>query len=192
MANSFLSSQIMKVYLFALLFCFSIAKAQEPVKWATQETFFEGLVGKSLPEFTGLTANGKRFSSNELKDQIVVINFWFEKCPPCIAEMPELSALQKRYPNKNIRFIGITPDSPKSARRFQKMHDYNYEVVSLTLDDIRKLNINHGFPCNVLVGENGKILYATANISFSHPAFKEKSILFEDLLRKELYQKTTE
>jgi len=183
----------MKTCFFAFVFCFGMVKAQQtPIKWATQETFFEDLVGKPLPDFTGLTTNGKSFSSIELKEQIVVINFWFENCPPCIAEMPELSALQKRFASQKIRFIGITHDNPKSARRFQKKHDYNYQIVTLSPDEIRKLNTNHGFPCNVLVGKDGKILYATANISFSDPAFKQKSTIFEERLRKEVYQKTTE
>lgn len=161
-----------------------ITKAQEaPIKWATQETFFEDLVGKDLPNFKGLTINKKFFSKNDLKDQVVVINFWFEKCPPCLAEMPELNKLAKEYAGKNIRFIGITHDSPTMAKRFQKRNGYQYEIVSLTMDEIRKLNINHGFPSNILVGKDGKIVYATANISFSDPAFKAKSEIFLDKLK---------
>ncbi|WP_166792083.1 hypothetical protein [Pedobacter alluvionis] len=43
----------MKIYLFILLSAISFtALAQEvPVKWATQETFFEDLTGKDLPSF---------------------------------------------------------------------------------------------------------------------------------------------
>lgn len=112
----------------------------------------------------------------------MVINFWFEKCPPCIAEMPELNNLVAKYGNK-VRFIGITHDSPASASRFQKRNGYNYEIVSLSKDEIREININHGFPSNVLVGKDGKIIYATSNISFSDPQFKAKSTLFEKKLK---------
>ena len=181
----------MKIYLFLLLFWCGIAKAQDaPVKWATQETFFEDLAGKDLPFFTGLSTNGKPFSSGALKNQIVVINFWFEKCPPCIAEMPELNLLASKYKGKNIRFIGLTHDSAKSAGRFQKRNPYNYEIISLTMDEIRKLNINHGFPTNILIGKDGKIIYAMANISFTDDEFKAKSVLFEELLNKEINQAT--
>lgn len=171
----------MKIYLILLFFVFSFAAlAQDaPVKWATQETFFEDLIGKDLPPFNGLTINKKQFSNTDLKNQVVVINFWFEKCPPCIAEMPELNNLVAKYGKKAVRFIGITHDSPASARRFQKRNGYKYEIVSLSKDEIRKLNINHGFPSNVLVGKDGKIIYATANISFSDQQFKAKSVLFE-------------
>lgn len=188
MVGLFLYLVPMKNYLIILL-CISYlqAAAQDaPIKWATQETFFEDLIGKDLPAFKGLTINKKSFSNADVKNQVVVINFWFEKCPPCIAEMPELNKLAAKYERKGIRFIGITHDSPASARRFQKRNAYRYEIVSLSEDEIRKLNINHGFPSNVLVGENGKIIYATANISFSDPDFKARSILFEERLKAEL------
>jgi len=175
----------MKIYLILLVATFScsVFAQNAPVKWATQETFFEDLTGQDLPAFSGLTVNKKQLSSADLKNQVVVINFWFEKCPPCIAEMPELNNLVAKYGKKAVRFIGITHDSPASARRFQKRNAYQYEIVSLSKDEIRKLNINHGFPSNVLVGKDGKIIYATANISFSDPQFKAKSVLFEEKLK---------
>jgi len=164
-------------------------KAQDiPVKWATQETFFEGLEGKRLPDFKGITVTKMPFNNAELKNQVVLINFWFEKCPPCIAEMPELNALVKKYKDSGIRFIGITHDAPKAAQNFQKRNGYLYEIVCLSQEEIQKLNINHGFPTNVLVGKNGKILYAMANVSFSndYPEFKHKSLILEEKLKVEI------
>lgn len=188
MAGLFLYLSPMKFLLITLLSVFSLkVLAQDaPVKWATQETFFEDLAGKELPAFKGLTINKKAFSNADLKNQVTVINFWFEKCPPRIAEMPELNRLVTKYGENGVRFIGITHDAPASAKRFQKRNGYQYEIVSLSKDEIRRLNINHGFPSNVLVGKDGKIIYATANISFTDPQFKAKSVLFEEKLNTTL------
>lgn len=183
----------MKIYLsiFLTLFCFIVSAQETPVKWATQETFFGDLTGKDLPDFKGLTVNKKTFTRADLKNQVVVINFWFEKCPPCIAEMPELNKLVDKYKQKDIRFIGITHDAPTLAKHFQQRNGYKYEIVSMSKDEIRKLNINHGFPSNILVGKDGKIIYATANISFIDTAFKAKSILFEEKLKAEIKKNTS-
>lgn len=180
----------MKTYFHIIILLISItAKAQDvPVKWATQETFFEDLVGKDLPEFKGLKTNNKMFSKTNLNNQITVINFWFENCPPCIAEMPELNKLVDKYAKNGVRFIGITHDAPQTARQFQKQKSYRYEVISLTKTDIAKLNINHGFPSNILVGKNGKIIVAMANFSLTDPAFKQKSLEFEEKLKLQLTQ----
>ncbi|WP_316806215.1 TlpA disulfide reductase family protein [Pedobacter agri] len=156
------------------------------IKWATQETFFEDLTGKDLPDFKGLKTNRKIFSKSDLKNQVTVINFWFESCPPCIAEMPELNELPEKYAKKGVRFVGITHDSPALAKRFQKKNGYRYEIVSLSRAAIAKLNINHGFPSNILIGKNGKILMAMANFSLVDPKFKEKSTIFERKLLNEI------
>ncbi|SEQ84063.1 TlpA family protein disulfide reductase [Pedobacter rhizosphaerae] len=181
----------MRKYLFAFaLFIYALSlKAQTaPVKWATQETFFEDLTGKKLPDFKGKTIKALPFTSKSLKDQIVLINFWFEKCPPCIKEMPILNQLVSKYGGKGIRFIAITNDPVLNARKFQQKAGYQYEVVCLTQAEISNLNINHGFPTNVLVGQDGKIIYATANFSLSDelPEVKAKTILFEEKLKAEI------
>ena len=49
----------MKTYFVLLfsVFSFTVLAQNAPVKWATQETFFEDLIGKDLPSFNGLTIN---------------------------------------------------------------------------------------------------------------------------------------
>ncbi|UKT63715.1 peroxiredoxin family protein [Pedobacter mucosus] len=173
---------------FLLIIC-QFAKAQDaPIKWATQETFFEDLVGKRLPAFNGLTVNNVSFKSESLKDQIVLLNFWFINCPPCIAEMPELNKLADKYASKGVRFIGLTFDSPAEIKRFQKTNGYKYELISVSQETIRKINLNHGFPTNILVAKNGNILYAMANVSFDIEmnSYIIKSMIFEEKLKSEL------
>ena len=39
------------------------------------------------------TIGGKRLTLAELQGKVVVINFWFIGCAPCISEMPALNKL---------------------------------------------------------------------------------------------------
>ncbi|WP_443945048.1 TlpA family protein disulfide reductase [Pedobacter sp. AW1-32] len=167
---------------------FFVHAQETPVKWATRESYFEDLAGTDVKAFKGKTVQGKIFDSKSLKNKIVLINFWFEKCPPCVAEMPELNRLVETYQSKDIRFIAITTDPVAKARIFQKKMSYQYEVVCMSLTQIQQLNINNGFPTNVLVGANGKIIKAMANLSFSNdlPELKLQSEDFEKKLKHEL------
>lgn len=180
----------MRTFLLLIILCSaSFANAQtNPVKWATQETFFEELIGKDLPDFKGANINNKQFLSSSLKGKIVVINFWFEACPPCVKEMPELNKLVDKYGEAGVRFIAITYDLPKSAKKFQNQSGYKYEIVSLTDDEIRKLNINHGYPTNILIGKDGKIIKAINAVSFNNeiPSIKEQTLVFEEKLKAEI------
>ena len=45
-----------------------------------------------------------RIRTKDLKGKINVINFWFMKCAPCIAEIPALNTLVKKYKGKDINF----------------------------------------------------------------------------------------
>ena len=165
------------------------ARAQNaPVKWATQETFFEELTGKFLPDFSGETLNAKFFSKKNLQNQIVVINFWFEECPPCVKEMPTLNRLVEEYKKDSVRFIAITYDERKKARKFQRKTGFKYEIICLTKDEIRKLNINHGYPSNILVGRNGKIIKAISAISFTDEVekIKAQTVDFDSKLKNEI------
>jgi len=179
-----------KIFFFVLLLIPPLfANAQDaPVKWATRESYFEDLAGTDVKPFKGKMVNGKIFDSKALKNQVLLINFWFEKCPPCVAEMPELNRLVATYKSKNIRFIAITTDPVGKARIFQKKKGYQYEVICMTLAQIQQLNINNGFPTNVLVGANGKIIKAMGNLSFTDdfPDLKLQSIDFEEKLKREL------
>ncbi|RZL39281.1 MAG: TlpA family protein disulfide reductase [Pedobacter sp.] len=181
---------MMKILLSVIfVFIAGFTKAQTlPVKWATQETFFEDLIGKDLPAFKGITITGNQFSKQDLKNKIVLINFWFKECPPCVKEIPELNKFVDKYKRDNVRFIAITYDERKRAAKFQKKIGYKYEIICLTKDEIRKLNINHGFPSNILVGKDGKIIKAISSISFSDeiPSVKEKTVAFEQKLNSEI------
>ncbi|WP_316830549.1 TlpA disulfide reductase family protein [Pedobacter aquatilis] len=180
----------MKIYIFTvLLFISTFTLAQTtPVKWASQETFFEGLVGKDLPDFKGINLKGKPFSSQRLKNHIIVINFWFEECPPCVKEISDLNKLVDKYNDKEIRFIAITYDDVEKARKFRKKSGYKYEIISLSQEAIRKLNINHGYPSNILVGKDGKIIKAVSSISFSDEiaSVKAQTLAFEEELKAEI------
>ncbi|MFQ5807755.1 MAG: redoxin family protein [Phycisphaerae bacterium] len=48
------------------------------------------------------TADGKN---------VYVVEFWATWCGPCRAAIPHLTEMQKKYKDKNVRFIGVSTDS---------------------------------------------------------------------------------
>ncbi|MCP4368707.1 MAG: TlpA family protein disulfide reductase, partial [Deltaproteobacteria bacterium] len=44
--------------------------------------------------------------ATEFKDRVLFINFWATWCPPCVAEMPSIEKLHKKFKNR-ISFICI-------------------------------------------------------------------------------------
>jgi len=91
------------------IFCFFISKSQIFISRAAEDSMHkaeESNIGKSFESFTGKDVNGKTFSNNDLNGKITLVNFWFESCPPCVAEFDALNKIYERlYNNKYFRFI---------------------------------------------------------------------------------------
>ncbi|NQZ66682.1 MAG: TlpA family protein disulfide reductase [Lentisphaeria bacterium] len=50
--------------------------------------------------------SGPKISQSDLKNKVVVYEFWGVNCPPCLASIPKLSALDKEYRDKGLIIIG--------------------------------------------------------------------------------------
>ena len=50
------------------------------------------------------------------KGKVLVLNFWATWCGPCVAEFPELVALDAKYRDKGMKLVGITADDPDDVQ----------------------------------------------------------------------------
>lgn len=91
------------------------------------------LMGKTAPNFTCKTMDGKDISLNSLKGKVVVINFWFTQCRPCVEEIPELNLIANKYKdNKDVVFLGIEvrPETTKEeVQKFLKRVPFVYQIA---------------------------------------------------------------
>lgn len=92
---------------------------------------------------------------NELKGKIVVINFWFTTCAPCVAEMPALNKLKEDYKTKDVVFIAFGRDDTQTIKDFLKSTDFNYHLVSSDFDLTKDYCLIGGWPTNMVLDKNG-------------------------------------
>ena len=69
------------------------------------------------PEFSLLTAQGEELGLAQLKGRVVIIDFWATWCRPCVAAVPELHALMKKYPSDQLVVVSISADQDEQAWR---------------------------------------------------------------------------
>ena len=55
------------------------------------EKIKKGFLNHSLADFNFKDVNGNKLNKKDLKGKVIVINFWFTTCQPCIQEIPLLN-----------------------------------------------------------------------------------------------------
>jgi thiol-disulfide isomerase/thioredoxin len=72
---------------------------------------------------------GEHISIAKLQGKVVVIDFWATTCAPCVAAMPRLKELYRRFRDRGVAVIGVSLDENeangglKALRRFVKKHE---------------------------------------------------------------------
>ena len=79
----------------------------------------------SLPDVAG-----QPFAFSGLAGHPLVVNFWATWCPPCVEEMPELSALYRELSPGGLKMLGIGIDSPTRIADFSARTPVSYPLVA--------------------------------------------------------------
>ena len=108
---------------------------------------------------------GGKFSSEDLRGKISVLNFWATWCGHCIVEMPGFIDLQEKYRADGVQFVGFNTDrqlSVSGIERFLKWHfiekPVNYPILLAPESVEKQFGGIDGLPTTYLVDETGKIV----------------------------------
>ena len=127
-----------------------------------QSTSFDAaLKGKPLPDFVFKDILGNTYTPEDIKGKVVVINFWFINCAPCVEEMPELNKLVKEYENnKDVLFLALTLDEKgPMLNKFLETNVFNYNIVPDSKDYIMKKLQVPTFPTHIVLDKNSNVVF---------------------------------
>ncbi|MEO9871290.1 TlpA family protein disulfide reductase [Ekhidna sp.] len=112
--------------------------------------------GKPFPSFKLTAIDGTVFTMEELKGKILLINFWFSRCKPCIMEMPEMNDLVAKYKTEDIVFLAPTFDGTDLVKTFLDRRDFDYQIIADVQDFCLELNVR-SYPTHFVVNQQGII-----------------------------------
>lgn len=115
--------------------------------------------GEFAPDWNLVSSNGKMVTLSDYRGKLVLIDFFFAGCPPCIEILPDLNSLYKKYRDQGLQIIGISSiDTKKTLEYFKERHGINYPLLLDSQDVVTEYNITH-FPTFLLIDKKGEILF---------------------------------
>ena len=100
--------------------------------------------------------NKDRLEFPNLKNKVVLVNFWATWCPPCIAEMPSFELLYRDYKDK-VEFLFVSSEDHETVRGFLNRKNYSIPAYRPLSEAPEPLNGNT-LPTTFLIGKNGAIV----------------------------------
>lgn len=113
---------------------------------------------ETVPDVEFQTLNGKSLRLNELKGQVVLLNFWATYCIPCREEIPALNSLQHELAARGLKVVGASlDDSADDVNTYQKeVTKFEYEVL-LGGSDAKVKFQQSVLPTTYLIDRQGRI-----------------------------------
>ena len=113
---------------------------------------------EQMPQIQFQTLAGKPFSMDELKGNVVMLNFWATWCIPCREEIPVLNAMQQELSAKGLKIVGASlEDTASGILEYQKdVAKFEYEVVTGGGDAQAKFG-GTPLPTTYLIDRQGRI-----------------------------------
>jgi thiol-disulfide isomerase/thioredoxin len=108
------------------------------------------------------------------KGKVLVLNLWATWCGPCVAEFPELVALDAKYRDKGVKFVGISADDADDVQPkvipFIKQHQVKFDIVRQDIEDSEAMmnqitkDWNGVIPVTVVYDKQGNLAYSRFGI----------------------------
>ncbi len=137
--------------------------------------FAQANKAEKIPSVILKDLNGKTVNLDDFKGKVILLNFWATWCPPCRAEIPELTKWQKEYENQGLQIIGITypPTNRKTVRSFVRQNEINYPILFGSKKTKELFTTTDTMPFSVVIDRDGKIRERIEGVIFAEE-FDEK------------------
>ena len=116
------------------------------------------LIGKKAIKFSVTDIYGKNYSLKDLKGKVIVMNFWFVECKPCVMEMPELNELVEKYKGKDVVFLGFATNDKQKIERFLESKTYKYNIIADSKEIADSYEVK-AFPTHIVIDRKAIISY---------------------------------
>ena len=120
-------------------------------------------VPDSIRERPLRSLDNSTFRLADFEGKVVVLNFWASWCGPCRREVPEYEKVRKQYAGRNVEFIGLTIENPRTStgrvKEFVRTLNFGFRLgwADRETADVLMKGFE-GIPQTLVIAPDGRIL----------------------------------
>jgi len=140
-------------------------------------------IGDAVPAFSFEIEKGKIVNIAEYKGKIILINFFATWCPPCNVELPlaQKEIWDQYKDNKNFAFLVFGREEGwEKLLPYKAKKGFTFPILPDADRSIFNKFAKQSIPRNILVDENGKIIYQS--MGYEDVEFKKLVKTIQDKL----------
>ena len=115
-----------------------------------------------VQRFKATTIRGDQLDLDQLRRRgPVLIDFWATWCKPCVAALPEIQAIHRRFGPRGLTTVGISVDGPRNfakVRPFVARLGLTYPIVLDQDGSLQSRFQVRAMPTTVLVDTSGMVV----------------------------------
>lgn len=125
----------------------------------------QGILKDSVPSFSLVDLQGNKINIQDLKNKIVIVDFWATWCGPCKASFPAMQKMVTKYKDDaDVKFVFVDTwetnnNKEKNAGDFIAANKYDFHVL---MDNdskvVEKFKVS-GIPTKFVIDKNGTIRF---------------------------------
>ena len=125
-------------------------------RFELSEAYIGSFWDRSFP-----TPDGSTLALATLRGRPLLVNFWATWCPPCVEELPLLSAFYTENKANGLQLVGLAIDKAEPVSRFLARSPVSFPVALAGMEGVeltRELgNAAGGLPFSVLFDAGGRL-----------------------------------
>ena len=123
------------------------------------------------PDVSMTTAEGEYITLEDLHGKVVLLDFWGTWCPPCVASVPAVRDLQKRFskePQFKMISVGVDETDEAKWRAFIDKNEMNWTQYNDRDHNVARLFDVHQYPTYILLDAEGIVRYREITSRWEH------------------------
>ena len=110
------------------------------------------------PQFIAKTTTGERFSNENIKGKVTLLEFWTTWCPYCAREQEMVDDINKEFAPKGLIVLAVdVAESKKVVKKYLEAHPRSCRIVLTEDTNLAAMYAATSYPIYVAIDREGNV-----------------------------------